>query len=121
MGTVTSVQQLFVVRLLQGPFPASRPWPWRWPHGGTPDRFPAAIGMVQSAQLLSAAIGPSVRGYAASHLGIRYAFFVTAGMCASRRRRRLRTVRSPYLFIRSAAALPAKLPCLPGNVCSART
>jgi MFS family permease len=45
------------------------------------DRVPAAIGMVQSAQLLSVAVGPAVGGYVASHGGIRLAFFVTAGMC----------------------------------------
>ena len=38
--------------------------------------------MVQSAQLLSVAVGPAVGGYVASHLGIRFAFFVTAGMFA---------------------------------------
>jgi len=42
---------------------------------------PAAIGMVQSAQLLSVAVGPAVGGYVASHGGIRLAFFVTAAMC----------------------------------------
>jgi DHA1 family multidrug resistance protein-like MFS transporter len=41
-----------------------------------------AIGRVQGAQLLSAAIGPAAGGYVASHFGLRYAFFVTAGMCA---------------------------------------
>jgi DHA1 family multidrug resistance protein-like MFS transporter len=46
------------------------------------DRVPAAIGMVQSAQLLSVAVGPVAGGYIASHFGIRYAFFVTAAMCA---------------------------------------
>jgi len=37
---------------------------------------------VQSAQLLSVAIGPVAGGYVASHFGIRHAFFVTAGLCA---------------------------------------
>jgi MFS transporter, DHA1 family, multidrug resistance protein len=46
------------------------------------DRVPAAIGMVQSAQLLSVAVGPAIGGYVASHFGIRYAFFATAGLCA---------------------------------------
>src|SRR5262249_47442949 len=46
------------------------------------DKVPVAIGRVQSAQLLSAAVGPAVGGYVASHFGIRYAFFVTAGLCA---------------------------------------
>jgi len=46
------------------------------------DKMPAAIGMVQSAQLLSVAIGPAIGGYVASHFGMRYAFFATAGLCA---------------------------------------
>src|SRR5262249_53516025 len=46
------------------------------------DRVPAVIAMLQSAQLMSNAIGPAAGGYVASHFGIRYAFFVTAGMCA---------------------------------------
>src|SRR5262249_49276923 len=46
------------------------------------DRVPAAIGMVQSAQLLSVAVGPAIGGYVASHFGIRYAFFATAALCA---------------------------------------
>ena len=46
------------------------------------DKVPVAIGRVQSAQLLSAAVGPAAGGYVASHFGIRYAFFVTAGLCA---------------------------------------
>ena len=37
---------------------------------------------MQAAQLLSAAIGPAAGGFVASHLGIRPAFYVTAGMCA---------------------------------------
>jgi MFS transporter, DHA1 family, multidrug resistance protein len=46
------------------------------------DKVPYAISVVQSAQLLSVAVGPAAGGYVASHFGIRYAFFVTAGMCA---------------------------------------
>jgi len=46
------------------------------------DKVPAAIGMVQSAQLLSVAVGPAIGGYVASHFGMRYAFFATAGLCA---------------------------------------
>ena len=85
MGMVTSVQQLFVARLLQGFFAGFTPMAMALASmAAPPDRVPAAIGMVQSAQLLSVAIGPAVGGYVASHLGIRYAFFVTAGMCVSR-------------------------------------
>ena len=82
MGMVTSVQQLFIARLLQGLFAGFTPMVMALASMAAPrDRVPAAIGMVQSAQLLSVAVGPAVGGYVASHLGIRYAFFVTAGMC----------------------------------------
>jgi MFS family permease len=82
MGMVTSVQQLFAARLIQGLFAGFTPMAMALASMAAPrDRVPAAIGMVQSAQLLSVAIGPAAGGWVASHLGIRYAFFVTAGMC----------------------------------------
>jgi DHA1 family multidrug resistance protein-like MFS transporter len=83
MGLVTSVRQLFIARLLQGLFAGFTPMVMALASTAAPrDRVPAAIGMVQSAQLLSVAVGPAVGGYVASHGGIRVAFFVTAGMCA---------------------------------------
>jgi MFS transporter, DHA1 family, multidrug resistance protein len=45
------------------------------------ERASVAIARVQSAQLLSVAVGPAVGGLVASHVGLRPAFFVTAGMC----------------------------------------
>src|SRR5213594_342128 len=83
MGLVTSVEQLFVARLLQGFFAGFTPMAMALASmSAPPDKAPVAIGMVQSAQLLSVAIGPVAGGYVASHFGIRYAFFVTAGLCA---------------------------------------
>lgn len=83
MGLVTSVQQLFVARLVQGFFAGFTPMAMALATVSAPrDKAPAAIAMVQSAQLLSVAVGPAAGGYVASHFGIRYAFFVTAGMCA---------------------------------------
>jgi DHA1 family multidrug resistance protein-like MFS transporter len=82
MGLVTSVRQLFAARLLQGLFAGFTPMAMALASTAAPrDRVPTAIGMVQSAQLLSVAVGPAVGGYVASHGGIRVAFFVTAGMC----------------------------------------
>src|SRR5262249_35236258 len=82
MGLVRSVEQLFVARLLQGFFAGFTPMAMALASVAAPrDRMPTAIGMVQSAQLLSVAVGPAAGGYIASHFGIRYAFFVTAGMC----------------------------------------
>ena len=83
MGLVTSVEQLFLARLLMGLFAGFTPMVMALASVSAPrDRVPAAIGMVQSAQLLSVAVGPAIGGYVASHFGIRYAFFATAGLCA---------------------------------------
>jgi DHA1 family multidrug resistance protein-like MFS transporter len=82
MGMVSSVQQLFAARLLQGFFAGFTPMAMALASVSAPaDRVPAVIAMLQSAQLLSNAVGPAAGGYVASHFGIRYAFFVTAGMC----------------------------------------
>ena len=83
MGLVTSVEQLFIARLVMGLFAGFTPMVMALATTSAPrDKVPAAIGMVQSAQLLSVAVGPAIGGYVASHFGIRYAFFATAGLCA---------------------------------------
>lgn len=83
MGIVTSVQQFFAAHVIQGFFAGFTPMAMALASvSAPPDRMPAVIAMLQSAQLLSNAVGPAAGGYVASHFGIRYAFFVTAGMCA---------------------------------------
>jgi MFS transporter, DHA1 family, multidrug resistance protein len=83
MGLVTSVYQLFIARLLQGVFAGFSVMAMAVASVSCPrDKVPVAIGRVQSAQLLSVAAGPVAGGYVASHFGIRFAFFVTAGLCA---------------------------------------
>ena len=83
MGLVTSVEQLFLARLVQGLFAGFTPMAMALASVAAPrDKVPVAISIVQSAQLLSVAVGPAAGGYIASHHGIRAAFFVTAGMCA---------------------------------------
>ena len=85
MGPVTSVHQLFVTRALQGVFAGFSVMAMAVASVSCPrDKVPVAIGRVQSAQLLSAAVAPLAGGYVASHFGIRAAFFSTAGLCASR-------------------------------------
>jgi len=82
MGLVTSVEQLLLARLVQGLFAGFTPMAMALASmSAPPEKTPMAIGLVQSAQLLSTAIGPAAGGYVASHFGIRYAFFVTAGLC----------------------------------------
>jgi DHA1 family multidrug resistance protein-like MFS transporter len=83
MGLVRTVEQLFVARLVQGLFAGFTPMAMAVASVSAPrDRVPAALALVQSAQLASVAVGPAVGGYVASHFGIRYAFFATAGLCA---------------------------------------
>lgn len=83
MGLVTSVRQLFIARLVQGLFAGFSPMAMAVASVSAPrDKVSVAIGRVQSAQLLSAAVGPLAGGIVASRFGIRAAFFVTAGMCA---------------------------------------
>lgn len=83
MGFVTSVQQLFVARFLQGLFAGFSPMAMAVATVSAPrDKVSIAIARVQGAQLLSVAVGPVVGGVVASHVGTRAAFFVTAALCA---------------------------------------
>ena len=83
MGLVTSVTQLLILRVLQGVIAGFSIFAMALASVSCPkERVPVAIGRVQGAQLLSVAVGPAAGGYVASHFGLRYAFFVTAGMCA---------------------------------------
>jgi DHA1 family multidrug resistance protein-like MFS transporter len=83
MGLVTSVTQLLVLRALQGVIAGFSVFAMALASVSCPkEKVPVAIGRVQGAQLLSVAVGPAAGGYVASHWGLRYAFFVTAGMCA---------------------------------------
>ncbi len=83
MGLVTSVTQLLIARVLQGVIAGFSVMAMALASVSCPkEKVPVAIGRVQGAQLLSVAIGPAAGGYVASHFGLRYAFFVTAGMCA---------------------------------------
>ena len=83
MGLVTSVEQLLVGRILQGLFAGFSPMTMAAASVSAPrDKVSIAIGRVQSAQLISVAVGPALGGFVASHFGTRVAFFVTAAMCA---------------------------------------
>ena len=83
MGLVRSVEQLFLARLIQGLFAGFTPMAMAVASVAAPrDRVSVAIGIVQSAQLASVAVGPAAGGYVAYHFGIRAAFFVTAALCA---------------------------------------
>src|SRR3989441_5579455 len=83
MGVVTSVEQLLLMRVLQGLFAGFSPMAMAVATVSAPrEKVSVAIARVQNAQLISVAGGPAIGGLVASHLGTRVAFFITAAMCA---------------------------------------
>jgi DHA1 family multidrug resistance protein-like MFS transporter len=81
---VTSVWQLFVLRAGIGLFGGIGPLGLAMATSLAPrEETGRAVGLVQSAQILSAAIGPFVGGFLADVIGIRATFLVTALVCAA--------------------------------------
>jgi len=79
---VTSVAQLFVLRLGIGLFGGIGPLGLAMATAGSPRELTGrAIGLVQAAQILSAAIGPFAGGALADAIGFRNTFRVAAAVC----------------------------------------
>ena len=82
-AAVTSVGQLFVLRAGIGLFGGIGPLGLAMATAGAPrEHTGRAVGAVQSAQILSAAVGPLLGGLLADTIGIRFTFLVTAAACA---------------------------------------
>jgi MFS family permease len=80
---VSSVEQLFGLRLGVGLFGGIGPLGLAMATSAAPrDQTGRAVGLVQAAQILSAAIGPFVGGLLADSIGFRGTFLVAAGACA---------------------------------------
>jgi len=80
---VTSVWQLLALRIGVGLFGGIGPLGLAMATTLAPrDETGRAVGMVQAAQILSAAIGPLAGGSLADSVGIRRTFLATAGLCA---------------------------------------
>jgi MFS transporter, DHA1 family, multidrug resistance protein len=80
---VTSVGQLFVLRAGIGLFGGIGPLGLAMATSGAPrEHTGRAVGAIQSAQILSAAVGPLMGGLLADTIGIRWTFLVTAAACA---------------------------------------
>ena len=80
---VTNVWQLFVLRAGIGLFGGIGPLGLAMATSLAPrEETGRAVGLVQAAQILSAAIGPFVGGFLADAIGIRATFLVTAAVCA---------------------------------------
>ena len=80
---VTSVEQLLVLRLGVGFFGGLGPLGLAMATARVPPEHTGrAVGSVQAAQILSAAVGPLAGGVLADWIGIRLTFVVTAAVCA---------------------------------------
>ncbi|HLA76596.1 MAG TPA: MFS transporter [Vicinamibacteria bacterium] len=80
---VTSVPQLLALRIGVGLFGGIGPLGLAMATSLAPrDQTGKAVGQVQAAQILSAAIGPLAGGVLADIVGIRWTFVATAGLCA---------------------------------------
>ena len=82
-AVVRSVGQLFALRVGIGLFGGIGPLGLAMATAQTPrEDTGRAVGLVQAAQILSAAVGPFAGGLLADAIGIRRTFLVTAALCA---------------------------------------
>lgn len=80
---VTQVWQLLALRIGVGLFGGIGPLGLAMATSLAPrEETGRAVGLVQAAQILSAAVGPFLGGLLADAIGIRQTFLVTAGVCA---------------------------------------
>jgi DHA1 family multidrug resistance protein-like MFS transporter len=83
-SVVTNVGQLLALRIGVGLFGGIGPLGLAMATSLAPrEETGRAVGMVQAAQILSAAIGPLAGGWLADMVGIRATFLATAGLCAA--------------------------------------
>jgi MFS family permease len=84
MAFVTRAWHIFALRAVQGVFAGYGGLTLAMAAESAPrDRMATAIGLVQTAQRLGPALGPVIGGVVAEIVGIRHAFFVTAGFYAA--------------------------------------
>jgi DHA1 family multidrug resistance protein-like MFS transporter len=82
-AAVTRVEHLLALRIGVGLFGGIGPLGLAMATAQAPrDETGRAVGMIQAAQILSAAIGPFAGGLLADALGMRHTFLVTAALCA---------------------------------------
>ena len=82
-AAVTSVWQLLAVRIGVGLFGGIGPLGLAMATSQAPrEETGRAVGLVQAAQILSAAIGPLAGGILADAIGMRATFLATAALCA---------------------------------------
>ena len=82
-AAVTRVEQLLLLRIGIGLFGGIGPLGLAMATAQAPrEETGRAVGLIQAAQILSAAIGPFAGGLLADAIGFRGTFLVTAGLCA---------------------------------------
>jgi MFS transporter, DHA1 family, multidrug resistance protein len=82
-AAVTSVNELLLCRVGIGLFGGIGPLGLAMATSQGPrEETGKAVGLVQAAQILAAAIGPFAGGFLADAIGIRRTFLITAGLCA---------------------------------------
>ncbi len=83
MGFAQNVFHLLLLRMALGLLGGFNPMSTALMASSVPrDRLGQAIGILQSARLMSAAVGPAIGGVLADTFGLRLSFFVAAGLCA---------------------------------------
>jgi DHA1 family multidrug resistance protein-like MFS transporter len=83
-AAVVSVEQLLVLRIGVGLFGGIGPLGLAMATAQAPrEETGRAVGLIQAAQILSAALGPFAGGLLADAIGIRLTFLVTAVLCAA--------------------------------------
>ena len=83
-AAATRVEHLLVLRIGVGFFGGIGPLGLAMATSLAPrDQTGRAVGLVQAAQILAAAVGPLTGGFLADTIGIRSTFLVTAALCAA--------------------------------------
>ncbi|HEY2941502.1 MAG TPA: MFS transporter [Vicinamibacteria bacterium] len=83
-AAATRVEHLLVLRIGVGVFGGIGPLGLAMATSLAPrDQTGRAVGLVQAAQILAAAVGPLAGGFLADTIGIRSTFLVTAALCAA--------------------------------------
>ena len=83
-AAATRVEHLLVLRIGVGFFGGIGPLGLAMATSLAPrDQTGRAVGLVQAAQILAAAVGPLTGGFLADSIGIRSTFLVTAALCAA--------------------------------------
>jgi len=82
MGFAQNVFQLLFLRMTLGALGGFNPMSTALMASSVPrDRLGQALGILQSARLISAAVGPAIGGILADIFGLRFSFFIAAGLC----------------------------------------